>query len=293
MKLEDDILDFATDSGEAEMIELVLQRTGFPVDDDDDAEGKKWRGERLTKDERASIEKVLGRSVMYGFLDALHLLLSYLLHPTENRAFQYYPIRNNRDIINIFNATEDAIPRDNSELFELVWESFISPPTSVLDKDPAAKAQQQEWLHRRLISAAAEGALRTATLIIEKYKANPNHISMKYHITPLFSAASQGYIEFVRYLLDKHNVDTHVGNGKYANGPTALHIAILSSNQESCDYCSSMEGPWNLLISLFCQLSKRAFAGGLSIECYSSQGGNASSLARADGTSMRCYPGDS
>jgi ankyrin repeat protein len=59
-----------------------------------------------------------------------------------------------------------------------------------------------------------------------------NHISIKYHATPLFNAAIQGNVEVVRYLLELHNADIHLGNGSYANGPTALHNAILNGQEE-------------------------------------------------------------
>jgi hypothetical protein len=160
-------------------------------------------------------------------------LLSYLIQHNEDRSFQYFPIEDNADIIGIFNATEDAMPKDSPEVFELVWESFLSPPScSILDADPKAKALQQEWLHRRLISAAHDGALRTAALIIEKYKANPNHISTKYHYTPLFLTAALGHVELLRYLLENHDPDIHVGNGKYSNGPTALHVATAATKPQ-------------------------------------------------------------
>jgi hypothetical protein len=200
MKLEGNIMGSATQSGKVEMLKLVLERAGFPTDDNVDTEGKKWKGERLTEEQRASIEKNLCRSTSGASLDSLRLLLSYLIQPNEDRSFQYYLIKDNADIIGIFNATEDAMPKDSPEVFELVWESFLSPPSSILDADPKAKVLQQEWLHRRLISAAHDGALKTAALIIEKYKANPNHISIKYHYTPVFLTAALGHVELLRYL---------------------------------------------------------------------------------------------
>jgi hypothetical protein len=48
MKLEGNIMGCATHSGKVEMLKLVLERAGFPTDDNDDTEGKKWKGEQLT-----------------------------------------------------------------------------------------------------------------------------------------------------------------------------------------------------------------------------------------------------
>jgi plasmid replication initiation protein len=65
-------------------------------------------------------------------------------------------------------------------------------------------------------------------LLPEKYKADVNHILIKYQATPLFNAAVQGHVEVVRYLLESHNTDIHLGNSGYANGSTALHNASLN-----------------------------------------------------------------
>lgn len=243
MKLEDDIMSYATYSGKVEMLELVLERAAFPIDINDETEGEKWKGERLTEEQRHLIEMNLWRSTSTASLDSLYLLLSFLTQHNEDRSFQYYPIKDNTHIIELFDATEDAMPKDSPEVFELVWESFLSPPLSILDTNPKAKEQQQEWLHRRLISAAGAGALKTATLIIEKYKANPNHISIKYHNSPLFLAAALGHVELLRYLLENHDPDIHVSNGKYANGPTALHIAIMNGQNDAVRLLLEHGGP--------------------------------------------------
>lgn len=98
-------------------------------------------------------------------------------------------------------------------------------------------------IHCRLISAAHDGALKTATLIIEKYKANPNHISIKYHYTPVFLTAALGHVELLRYLLENHDPDIHVGNGKYSNGPTALHVAIMNGKNDVARLLLEHGGP--------------------------------------------------
>jgi hypothetical protein len=54
-----------------------------------------------------------------------------------------------------------------------------------------------------------------------------NHVLIKYHATPLFNVAVQGHVEVVRYLLESHNADIHLGNRGCANGSTALHNARL------------------------------------------------------------------
>lgn len=41
----------------------------------------------------------------------------------------------------------------------------------------------------------------------------------------MLSATAQGYADIASYLLE-HGADIHLGNGKYANGPTALHNTV-------------------------------------------------------------------
>jgi hypothetical protein len=66
-------------------------------------------------------------------------------------------------------------------------------------------------------------------LLPEKYKADVNHILIRYHSTPLFNAAVKGMSKsYVRYLLEPHNADIHLGNRGFANGLTVLHHASLN-----------------------------------------------------------------
>lgn len=110
------------------------------------------------------------------------------------------PSKENTKKVIVFNETEDTMPKNNPAVFELVWESFLSPPPSGLDADPDAKAQQKNG-YTPTISVAGEGAPKTATLLIEKYEADPTHMSMKYHTTPRFLAAAQGHVDSLRCLL--------------------------------------------------------------------------------------------
>jgi ankyrin repeat protein len=104
-------------------------------------------------------------------------------------------------------------------------ELVSQPHQSVLDSNPDAKAKQREWLHRRLITAAGARALKVTKLLLlpEKYKTDVNHVLSKYHATPLFNAAVQGHVEVVRYLIESHNADIHLGNRGFANGSTSSY----------------------------------------------------------------------
>jgi hypothetical protein len=121
------------------------------------------------------------------------------------------------------------VKKDNTEWFETASNLLLSPPQSVLDSTPDAKAKQQEWLHRCLKTAAGAGAPKMAKLLLERYNEDLNHILIQYQATSLFNAAAQGHVEIVRYLLKSHNLDIHLGNRSFANGMTALHNASLNA----------------------------------------------------------------
>jgi hypothetical protein len=47
----------------------------------------------------------------------------------------------------------------------------------------------------------------------------------------------------VRYLLESHHVDVHIGCGSFANGPTALHSAILNGQSDVVKVLLEHGGP--------------------------------------------------
>ena len=233
------MLVYACVSGKVEMLDLVLKRGGYPVDDPADGT---WKGTRLTTEQRKNIMSQLWRVTMVGPLESLNNLLSYLTPRDKNGNFQYIELEA-AEKPEIFNATEDAIESGFNDIFRLAWDVLINPPASILEAHPELKPLQHEWLHRRLISATNCSNMTITKLLIEEYHADPNHISMKYHLTPLFSAASSGNLELLRYLLEEHDVDIQTGCGQYANGPTALHMAVLNGQIEAAKLLLKHGGP--------------------------------------------------
>jgi ankyrin repeat protein len=225
------VISFAAESGNVEMLKLVLERAGFPSNGDD-TKDKVSSNHPLTNEQVGEFERGLWRATAKSTTSCLYLLLSYLTDRNPDGTFKYYACRDGAIRTEIFNETIHIVEKDDTEWFETVWNTLLSPPQSILDSNSDAKAQQQEWLHRRLITAAGAGAFKMTKLLLEKYKADVNHISIKYHATALFNAAAQGHIEVVRYLLESHNADIHLGNGSFVNGPTALHNAVLNAHED-------------------------------------------------------------
>jgi hypothetical protein len=214
------LLEHGAESGKAEMMKSILQRVDLLTVENKDGT---WPGEKLSVEQKYLIENVLWRAITKESLESLQLLLSYLTPRNADGQFQPCEITDKTQKISVSNAVGDAT--QNSGIFEVAWDTLFTPPAPLNSEQ---KALHHEWLHRRLITAAAEGTLETLKHILEKYRADVNHISSKYYASPVFVAASQGHLEVVRYLLESHNADIHLGSRTYADGPTALHGAILN-----------------------------------------------------------------
>jgi ankyrin repeat protein len=226
-------------SGNMEMLKLVLEKTGFPVDDDNT---KGWKGASLKEKQRDEVELTLGALNKESSVDFIGLLLSYLTPRNEDGSFQPHKLKDEGREISVLNGLEDSIHHTN--LFDLLWGTLLAPSQSDLDSDPEAEARHREWLNRRLISACTQRSLETVKLILGKYKGNPNHISIKYHTTPLFLASALGDVDLVQYLLDNHHVDINIGCGTFANGPTALQSS-QRDNAETRWSCSTNARVWS------------------------------------------------
>lgn len=214
-----ELLDFGAESGSVEMLEFILEQVGLDSKDS-----------KLSPAQKKIFENSLGRAVQHKSLKSLDLLLSYLTPRDANGQFEYYELSEHETKVAVFHTSEDAI--DDVQVFQRVWEVLLEPPTSVLENNAEAKALHHYWLHRRLISAAGSGALDTLRLILDKYKADVDHVSYKYHATPLFGAAAQGHLKTVEALVGEYHADIHLGSGTYANGPTALHNAVKNGHKE-------------------------------------------------------------
>ena len=57
---------------------------------------------------------------------------------------------------------------DDLEIFELVREVLMKPPVNILALELEAKSMFETWLHRRLMSTAGLGVLRTTKTILQK-----------------------------------------------------------------------------------------------------------------------------
>jgi hypothetical protein len=104
--------------------------------------------------------------------------------------------------------------------------------------------------------AAKYGSIECARLLIEKYGASPHKYRAPPCIFPLYISACNDKPDFIRFLLDNHNVELHAGNGRYAAGPTALWAAISHKSFESVKLLLQHGGPLNHIDKEILKLSE-------------------------------------
>ena len=205
--------------GSSETLKFLLERGAYPMGEKDG----KTKGELLNEREKQAIIDATQTAAERGDLESLKLLLSY----------QYATDRDGRllpfEVPEIFHkpfiyGAYDAMINNKPEKFEFL-KSFGVKEHDEMSLDELPEGQLIHIQHL-LDEAVANGSMDCVRLMIEKYGANPNQHRISSCTKPLYIAAANNKLEMVRYLLEDHRADVHLGNGRFATGPTALWIAI-------------------------------------------------------------------
>jgi ankyrin repeat protein len=222
--------------GDVEM-RLLLERGGCLALGED---------EFVVIDENAELREALIDAIPDGIhendLQSLKLLLS-LGYPTLRHG-NISPDRIPKELHKRFIwGAYTAIDNDQPDKFEFIYDLGLKEHDSMsLDDLPEG---QHLNLQHLLDDAAAHASINCVRLLIEKYGADPNKYRTPPCITPLYFAAGNDKPDLVRYFLEKHNVDIKVGNGKHAEGPTALWVGITHKSLESVALLLQYGGPLN------------------------------------------------
>lgn len=204
--------------GDFEALKLLLERGAYPIEDNDG----KTKGELLNKEEKQAIIDAT-QTAADGDLESLKLLLSYQYATDKNGRLLPFEVPETLHKPFVYGAY-NAMACNQPEKFEFL-NKFGLKEHDGMSLDELPKGQLLNIQH--LLDVAAEnGSVDSARLMIERYGANPNLHRFPPGIQPLYGAASNNKVEMVRYLLEDHKVDIHLGSGRFATGPTALCIAI-------------------------------------------------------------------
>lgn len=247
-------LEAGAGSGNVEMVEFLLDAGGFPRDTEagerTETGSGSWKGDRLTTEQREAIDDAIPRAAGSEAFPTVRTLLEYLTPLPTRRPLD--PETRNAIADGVLNAV--ANPKCPLDLIELLLDiGFYPTPnsdtqndnTSPSNKDPSdLPAERLDIANRALfLCGQLPNSTPTAKLLLDRYNANPNHHHPPNHASTLYTAASHGNLELVTLLVQYYKTDIHAGNGKYANGPTALWIAVYKHHVEIVEFLLEMGGP--------------------------------------------------
>lgn len=219
-------LDAAAISGTAEILNYLLEKAGFPVEDTN-AEGK-WKGDVLSGDQKAIIHDLLLNSSTKPQLGTFKVLLTYFAKTDQDGKLEDFDIT--PELQNHFtNALFNPTAKNNVESFEVLWNTLFHPsnPTRSAGIHAADPGLFNDLLAKTQPTPQnPQGAWEMSKLLITKYGANPDHVAAPTATTLLYVLAANNHVERVKWLLENCNMDLGIGNGKFANGATALYIPV-------------------------------------------------------------------
>lgn len=131
--------------------------------------------------------------------------------------------------------------QNSPEKFKFIYSLGIKQPEGIsFDKLPEGQTLNIQHL---LEKAARAGSHDCVRLLIEKYGADPDRLLIPLGMQPLYLATANDKSEVVRYLLENHGSDIHLGSGRYAAGPIALWIGIVLKSLDSVAVLLEHGGP--------------------------------------------------
>lgn len=227
-------------SGSEAVVRYLLQKGGYPDDPKDSiTHGAQveasWKGDRLQPSQKQAIDNAIPRAAVSGSLPVVKLLLSYLTLLSEGRLLD----SDSRGVIST--SVLQAASGGHANIVEFLLDTSFpltspDPGTSVLD-------DRADLINTSLVAAAESGDLSTVKLLLDKYGADVNFAQRPQNVTALYRAAGNGKTEIIQCLLKDHNADIHGGSGRYANGPTALWVAILNQQIDTVNALLEFGGP--------------------------------------------------
>lgn len=218
-----------------EALHLLLERGSYHPDKDDKAK-------LLSKEQTQAIVTATARAADTGDLKCIRLILSYHYAMDSDGNFPDLKVPKDQHKMYTYGAYH-ALRTDQIDKFEFIRNLGIQEhDTMSLDGLPEGQPFNIQHL---LDEAAQSNAVEGLRYLITKCGADPNKYRVPGGIIPLFFAAGYDQPKSVRYLLENHTMDIHLGSGRFATGPTALWVAITLKSLESVALLLQHGGPLN------------------------------------------------
>ncbi|KAL1605184.1 E3 ubiquitin-protein ligase mib1 [Paraconiothyrium brasiliense] len=195
-------------------------------------------GSPITQSQLNAIMQSLTAAVSRASRASVRLMLPFLTEKKEDCSFQYVDLPEENQISS-FTATEDAMMKqDIPELFKLIWETFLCGPNEHEGTHNQPIVTKQDRLHRRLISACAEGCVETCRLLVDGYGGDVDYVSYKIFSTPLGRATGspasslERRLPVAKYLLEEKHANIHLANGEFSKGASPLALLLKCGGRE-------------------------------------------------------------
>ena len=218
---------------------LLLKRGGYLDERDEDIENK-----RPLEIMKQIAFEAAPLAIEYGDLDSMRFLLAHQYPAINNPSGSDFKVPDNLHKIFVYGAFNSVV-QNRPDKFEFIYGLGLKQHESMsIDGLPAG----QRFNIQHLFDKAAEaGSVTCARLLIDKYGADPRTFRKNPAVTPLYCAAGYDRADMVRFLLEDHHVDIHIGNGRLAAGPTALWIAITLKSFQCISLLLQHGGPVDVL----------------------------------------------
>ena len=239
----------AAREGSFETLKLLLERGAYPMEDKD---GKTKR-ELLSDEERKTIVDATAPAAENGDIESLKLLLSYQYPLDKDGNLLPFTLPESLHKSFIYGAYH-AMKIDSPEKYAFM-SSFGVKEHDSMSLDPLPEGQLLN-IQQLLDRAAQNCSLACAKLMINEHGASPHKPRIPAGVLPLYQAVLYNRAAMVRYLLDEHNADTHIGSGRFITGPTPLWAGITLKSLECIAILLQHGGPIDHVDSEIANLSK-------------------------------------
>lgn len=197
----------AASFGQVQSFELIAQAASFPDPSASKVDKEFWS--TLSAEQRDAIVGSIDRGGAGGSCEILRQLLSFI--PKE--LVGATPVKE---------AIETSLRRaahgDHADVASLLLDACMEG-----HDDTQAQQRQVDEL---LIDAAAANAVEIAKVLLDKYGANVNYRCQTTQTTTLYNATRNNHARMIELLANQYQADIQQASGKFANGPTALWLAI-------------------------------------------------------------------
>ncbi|PPJ61149.1 hypothetical protein CBER1_04158 [Cercospora berteroae] len=214
----------AASFGQVQSFELIAQAASFPDPPASTVDKEFWN--TLSAEQR---DAVVG-SIDRGGAGGSCVILKYLLSFVPKELVGATPVKEAID-----KSLRRAAHEDHADVVRLLLDACIEG-----HEDSRAQQRQVDEL---LIDAAAANALETAKVLLDKYGANVNYRCQTTQTTTLYNATRNNHARMIELLANQYQADIQQASGKFANGPTALWLAVDNQHELAARALLACGGP--------------------------------------------------